>query len=376
MGILFLPGVFSRHALRNGFDPRAEQSRVAEVVVRSAASLVGCDDDAQALIERHCHTLTTLAPHIVLAWTWFGAPGARQLAPQAVAGAASRYARTLVIERNALTAIGPAFRTLGGRRLEPFRVSAHSLYGPWRLAAREHGVKSVLALPLASHCDEQRGLFVLYSDVERYFELVGVGLFEALAQLFSAVLSRNARQAELKRAAHADTLTGLANRSALALLAPTLTRVTEHDPPVAMLMLDIDHFKRVNDEHGHPAGDEALRQVAQRLQATLRQGDTLARWGGEEFCVCLPGVDGAGALAAAEKLRRSLADQPLTLPGGTALALTASLGVAALGVAEGLAEALGRADQALYRAKHAGRNRVELADPLQRAQRAAGAANS
>ena len=361
MGLFFIPGMYSRRALRDGFSARAEQSRVAEVVVRSAASLVRSEDDAQALIERHCQTLTALAPHIVLAWTWFGQPGAPRIAPQAVAGSASRYARTLVIERNVLTGIGPALRTLAGRRLEPFRVTPHSLYGPWRLAAREHGVKSVLALPLASHVDDQRGLFVLYSDVERYFDLVGVGLFEALAQLFSAVLSRNQRHAELQRAAHADALTGLANRSALALQAPGLARVTAHDPPVAVLMLDIDHFKRVNDQHGHAAGDQALREVALRLQATLRQGDLLARWGGEEFCVCLPGADEAAARAVAEKLRRSVADAPLQLPDGTALLLTASLGVAALGVAEELPAALGRADAALYRAKQAGRDRVALA---------------
>jgi GAF domain-containing protein len=224
MGDLFFPHLSSRAAERAGFDPHAEQPRLAEAVVRSAASLVDGDDNAQALIERHCHALTTLAPHIVLAWTWFGAPGASTLQPQAVAGSASAHARTLVIRRTPLTVIGPAFRTLAGQRLEPFNVSTMSLHGPWRCAAREHGVKSVLALPLRSQVDEQRGLFVLYSDVPRYFDLVGVGLFEALAQLFSAVLSRAVRNGELARAAHRDSLTGLPNRGALALLAPTLQR--------------------------------------------------------------------------------------------------------------------------------------------------------
>ena len=362
MRSFFLPRFFSPGASGAAFDLRTEQARVAEVVVRSAASLVASDDGAQALIERHCQTLTTLAPHIVLAWTWFGQPDARCLAPQAVAGSASPYARTLVIERNALTAIGPALRTLAGHRLEPFRVSTHSLYGPWRLAAREHGVRSVLALPLVSHCDEQRGLFVLYSDVDRYFERVGVGLFEALAQLFSAVLSRAVRNAALAHAAHSDALTGLANRSALTLLAPTLRRLSEHDPPVAVLMLDIDHFKRINDQHGHEAGDNALRHVAQTLQGALRQGDTLVRWGGEEFCICLPGVVAPDATTVAEKLRASLASHTLRLADGTPVAMTASLGVAMLQPGEPLAAALGRADQALYRAKHAGRDRVALAE--------------
>ena len=193
------------------------------------------------------------------------------------------------------------------------------------------------------------------------FERVGVGLFEALAQLFSAVLSRAVRNAALAHAAHSDALTGLANRSALTLLAPTLRRLSEHDPPVAVLMLDIDHFKRINDQHGHEAGDNALRHVAQTLQGALRQGDTLVRWGGEEFCICLPGVVAPDATTVAEKLRASLASHTLRLADGTPVAMTASLGVAMLQPGEPLAAALGRADQALYRAKHAGRDRVALA---------------
>ena len=128
-------------------------------------------------------------------------------------------------------------------------------------------------------------------------------------------------------------------------------------------MLDIDHFKRINDEHGHDGGDAALRQVAQRLQALLRQGDTLVRWGGEEFCLCLRGVDAEGARAVAEKLRAGLAAEAVPLPDGAARAITASLGVAMLRPDEPLAAAVGRADQALYVAKRHGRNRVETLLP-------------
>jgi diguanylate cyclase (GGDEF)-like protein len=361
MGLWFSSAFSGRAAARLGFDARVEQSRVAEAVVRSAALLVGGDDDPQALLERHCRTLTALAPHILLAWTWFGRPDADTLRPQTVAGAASDYARSLVIRRNVLTAIGPAFRTLAGRRLEPFNVSAASLYGPWRDAAREHGVRSVLALPLASTADDQRGLLVLYADVPRYFELVGIGLFEALSQLFSAVLSRAVRNRALAEAAYRDPLTGLPNRGALALLEPRLLRPTADDPPVAVVMLDIDRFKSINDHFGHDGGDAALRHVAARLHSLVREADSLVRWGGEEFCLCLPGTDAVGAQAAAEKLRAGLAASPVPMPDGTALSLTASLGLAMLGAGEPLADAVARADAALYRAKHGGRNRVELA---------------
>jgi len=362
MGRFFIPGLVGSLAFRRGFDARAEQAQVAEVVVRCAAALVGFDGDAQALIERKCRTLTTLAPHIVLAWTWFGAPDADTLRPQAVAGAASDYARALVIRRTPLTAIGPAFRALAGRRLEPFNVSQRSLFGPWRLAARDHGVKSVLALPLASFHDEQRGLFVLYSDVEGYFDQVGVGLFEALAQLFGAVLTSAARNAELARAAHHDPLTGLPHRGAAAFLAAALRRVTELDPPVAVVMVDLDHFKAVNDTYGHAGGDAVLCGAVRRMQGVLRQGDTLLRWGGEEFCVFLPGVDREGARVVAEKLREGLARAPLQLPEGRQCAVTASIGVAALRAGEDLPAAVGRADAALYRAKRDGRNRTAEAE--------------
>ena len=361
MGFLFLPNIYRRKAEREGLDTRAEQALVAEAVVRSAASLVDGDDEAQLLIERHCQTLTTLAPHIVLAWTWFGPPQADSLRPQVIAGTASDYARSLVIQRNLVTRMGPAFRTLAGDRLEPFNVSTASLYGPWRDAAREHGVKSVLALPLASQVDDQRGLFVLYSDMPRYFELVGVGLFEALAQLFSAVLSRAARNSVIARAAYRDTLTGLPNRGALALMEPTLKRIDVHDTPVAVLMLDVDHFKRINDDYGHGGGDAALRHVALRLQSLLRQGDTLVRWGGEEFCLCLRGTGADDARAIAEKLRAGLAAEPVPLPDGSSCTVTASFGLAMLRPFEALSDTLGRADQALYRAKRTGRNRVEVA---------------
>jgi diguanylate cyclase (GGDEF)-like protein len=358
MGRFFIPGLVHPFAQRTGLDPRAERALIAEVVVRCAAALVGFDGDAQALIERKCHTLTTLAPHVVLAWTWFGDPGSRRLQPQAVAGAASAYARALTIERSALSAIGPAFRTLAGQWLEPFNVSRRSLYGPWRVAAREHGVRSVLALPLSSTHDARRGLFVLYSDVEDYFDLVGIGLFEALAQLFSALLSNAARQAELSRAAHRDALTGLPHRGAVALVAERVRRMTEFDPAAAVAMVDLDHFKAINDTHGHAVGDAVLCAAAQRLQAALRQGDTLLRWGGEEFCVVLPNTDPAGVQSVAEKLRANLADSPLMLTAGLACTVTASVGFASIRAGEELLSTIERADAALYRAKRAGRNRT------------------
>jgi diguanylate cyclase (GGDEF)-like protein len=350
-----------RPASQPALAVRDEQRRLTEAVLRSAASLIASDDDARTTITRHCETLTALVPHIMLAWTWFGPSAATRIEPQVMAGPAAAYARTLCIERSLLTEIGPAFRTLAGKQLEPFNVSTLSPFGPWRQAAAQHGVRSVLALPLKSTFDDQSGLFVLYADVERYFEQVGVGVFDALGHLFSAVLSRAARNAELARAANCDALTGLSNRHAVALLDPELRRITAHDKPVSVVMLDIDHFKHINDQHGHPAGDQVLRLVARLLQATVRQTDTVARWGGEEFVVCLPGTDLPMALAVAEKLRHNLAAEDLALAPGLTTRVTASLGVAELQAGESVVQGITRADQALYAAKHGGRDRVQAA---------------
>lgn len=340
------------------FDVQAEQQVLAEAMLRSAAGLIAADDKSEVLIARHCQTLTTMAPHLVLAWTWFGASDTALIEPQISAGKAADYAQNILIERTMLTQRGPAFRTLAGKHLEPFNVSTLSPFGPWRDIARRHGVRSVLALPLSSSVEGQSGLFVLYADVEHYFDQVGVGMFDALGHLFGAVLSRAARNAELERAANCDVLTGLANRQAIALLDQELRRITEHDRPVCVLILDIDHFKQVNDTHGHAAGDAALRGVARLLRSTLRQSDTVARWGGEEFVVCLPGIELNVALRVAEKLRQTLADEWLALGAGQTLQVTASLGAARLQAGESLVDCIARADRGLYAAKHAGRNCV------------------
>jgi diguanylate cyclase (GGDEF)-like protein len=343
-------------------DLADEQRLLAEVVLRAAAGLVGRDDDPQSTIARTCQQLTSGAPHLVLAWTWFGPADTAQIRPQTMAGRAAGYAQALTIDRTPLTACGPAFRTLAGQRLAPYAVSGLSPYGPWRHAARAHGMKTTLALPLTSCDPALRGLLVLYADVDGYFDQVGVGLFEALAQLFSAVLSRTARNAELARAAHRDPLTGLGNRQAVAELAPTLWRSAATDRPASVVMVDIDHFKRINDAHGHATGDAVLRAVAHRLQAAVRVTDTVARWGGEEFLVCLPGAALLIAARVAEALRLTLASTEVDAGDGRRLPLTASLGVAELALGEPLDSAIARADQALYQAKHGGRNRVALAD--------------
>ena len=161
-----------------------------------------------------------------------------------------------------------------------------------------------------------------------------------------------------------DEVTGLYNRRYLfAHLDELLARVSAEGAGVALLMVDIDHFKRVNDTWGHGAGDEVLRQVARRAQDSVRSVDLVARLGGEEFAVVMPETDVAVAVAVAERLRAAIAGLPFALnQGGARLPVTISIGVAtALAGGDDRDRLLRRADAALYEAKAAGRNRVAAA---------------
>jgi two-component system, cell cycle response regulator len=165
--------------------------------------------------------------------------------------------------------------------------------------------------------------------------------------------------ASLAEVARRDALTGLANRRAFdEALLREVARARRSGAALAVVVLDVDHFKRVNDAHGHAAGDLVLAEVAARARAALRAGDLLARVGGEELAAVLPAADLAAAAEVAERIRSGLAAAPV-VAGGAALAVTASLGCAALlpSDADGAA-VLARADARLYDAKRGGRNRV------------------
>jgi diguanylate cyclase (GGDEF)-like protein len=169
---------------------------------------------------------------------------------------------------------------------------------------------------------------------------------------------RNLAIAELRAAT--DALTGLPNKRAVAdNLKRMFAQASRTGTPLAMVLLDLDHFKRLNDTFGHQVGDQALASVGATMRSSLRDNDFAGRSGGEEFTIILPGTDPEGALVAADKLRQEIAD--ITVP-GLDLSITASLGVAAYPEHALTPERLERlADAALYLAKRSGRNRVELA---------------
>jgi len=165
--------------------------------------------------------------------------------------------------------------------------------------------------------------------------------------------------------ASTDGLTGCMNRmTADALLRHELERGRREGTPLAFVLLDLDHFKDVNDCHGHHAGDDALRAFAQEVRARLRASDVVGRWGGEEFGLVLPATDGPGASRLVEQIREAVATLRLCDGQGREFSLTVSAGVAVAEPGGRLTadQLFMRADRALYRAKDGGRNNVQLHD--------------
>jgi two-component system, cell cycle response regulator len=171
------------------------------------------------------------------------------------------------------------------------------------------------------------------------------------------------RNLELDQMSRTDALTGLYNRRHLEeRLGEFVSLARRHGEDLAAAMIDLDHFKRINDTAGHPAGDAVLQVTAERLRGILRAEDVLGRWGGEEFLALLPRTDTAGAQLAAERMRQAVAGPPIPLPEGGEVRVTASIGAAA-GVDQGADGLVQRADAALYEAKATGRDRVVVAPP-------------
>ena len=174
-----------------------------------------------------------------------------------------------------------------------------------------------------------------------------------------------AAREQLRMQATHDSLTGLLNRKAiLEILEKELARVSRGSSEVSVIMADLDHFKRVNDTHGHAAGDAVLQEVARRMQASIRPYDSVGRYGGEEFLIVSPGCGLEGAIEQAERICKCISSAPIESC-GISIPETMSLGVASAPLAAmESTELLHMADTALYGAKNRGRNRVECSSPL------------
>jgi len=176
------------------------------------------------------------------------------------------------------------------------------------------------------------------------------------------ISERKALEAELMHQASTDALTGICNRRYfIAESEQELRRSQRFKRPLSVMMLDVDHFKPINDRHGHAVGDAVLQGVVKRAMESLRQSDQIARLGGEEFAALLPETNLTAAAEVADRLRQHLAERPI-IAAHSAVPCTISIGVAQLKEGDsGIDSLLHRADEALYRAKQNGRNRVEVA---------------
>jgi len=227
------------------------------------------------------------------------------------------------------------------------------------LAQSDDGVPLVLAGSHESTVEIRHA--ALLEGAFDYFELPLE--FELLLERTQQLVLLRQRIDRLRADADLDALTGLANRRRFRVaLAREVERWRRYRVPCALLMLDIDHLKRINDQFGHPAGDAVIRQIAQTLKEVSRDNDTAARLGGEEFALLLAGVDLQKAAAAAERLRAVLGGQRVEGIG----IVTVSIGVAACPENATSERMLYSAsDSALYVSKNSGRDRVSVAPPLQ-----------
>ena len=272
---------------------------------------------------------------------------------------AEAFPDLLVVE--SIAGLAPQYIALQQPWLGSFAACDHQLICPGASDA-----KSIAMVPL-SHRGKLLGSVNLCSNDPMRFTHVHASDFLAHMGVISSFCIENVvNRARLLRSGFTDVLTGWHNRRYLTVrIAEELARARRDQTRLVCLMLDIDHFKAVNDTWGHASGDVVLQELAQRIESQVRASDVAARYGGEEFVVLLPGTDVGSASKLAERIRAEIAASPIGLPGGEEVTITASIGIAEVSPGPGdkdlktLGDSLiARADVALYAAKSAGRDQV------------------
>ena len=237
------------------------------------------------------------------------------------------------------------------------RLSAWSLFGGRDAARIRNAIETVFRVgfhEIDAELNTRKGTSVPYHFTGRRAELAGQ---ECLAGAGIDISTRKALEADLRYQANHDSLTGLANRHHFEeLLRQEVARSQRSGTFFSVAVMDIDHFKRVNDQFGHLTGDQVLRHFAESLRGRIRTTDILGRWGGEEFLLLLPETDAAGGASLAEMVRTRVEETSMPGPGR----ITVSLAVTTHRRGESPHELLNRLDKALYEAKEAGRNRVVI----------------
>jgi diguanylate cyclase (GGDEF)-like protein len=269
-----------------------------------------------------------------------------------------------VLFADSLVGIAPQFNSFHKPWLGPYMGCDHQLLFPGVTA-----IRSVALLPLRRQDRLQGSLNFGSADEKRFSRHLATDFMAHLGVIASFAIENTINRARLVRSGLTDFLTGWHNRRYLnARLKEELARAQRQGSGLTCLLIDLDRFKQINDQHGHLVGDMALREAAQRVDAQIRGSDAAARFGGDEFVVLAPGITPEQAGVLAERIRVSVCDTSLDLRSGVKLNMTVSIGVAGIVLSrdendlKGAAERLlADADSALYRAKQRGRNRVELA---------------
>jgi diguanylate cyclase (GGDEF)-like protein len=264
-----------------------------------------------------------------------------------------------------LVGLAPQYLALTQPWLGPFAACDHQ-----RLFPGAVGIRSVALIPLTHRGHLIGSVNFGSADRGRYTREHASDFLGHLGVIASYCIENVVNRARLLRSGFTDALTGWNNRRYLQVrMKEELARASRDGRNLVCLMLDIDHFKRVNDSYGHIAGDAVLRELAQRIEIEIRASDVAARYGGEEFVVLLPDTNTADAARLAERVRDAVGNTPFVLPGGEEVGVTVSIGIAEFEVARGetdlktLGETLiAQADVALYKAKSAGRDRVVVAE--------------
>jgi diguanylate cyclase (GGDEF)-like protein len=264
---------------------------------------------------------------------------------------------------DSLSGLAPQYVALRRPWLGRYVKADHSLVLP-----AEGGLASIALLPLTQKDRLLGSLNFGSRDEDRFTALHATDFFAHLGVIASFSLENVLNRARLLRSGHTDFLTGWHNRRYLQLrLKEELARAARDRSTLVCLMLDIDHFKRINDTYGHAAGDEVLREIAHRIETQVRASDVAARYGGEEFVVLLPATDGKAARSLAERIRVAISANTIAVNADTEVTITTSIGIATCAapaqgddlktVGDSL---LARADVALYRAKSDGRDQVAV----------------
>jgi diguanylate cyclase (GGDEF)-like protein len=234
-------------------------------------------------------------------------------------------------------------------------VSADPRFVP--LPANQTPIASMLCVPLLAR-GERVGVVTATSERNGAFDTSHLELVRFIA----TTIALDVENVRLHRVAVTDPLTGAYNREFLiARLPQEIEAALERDRTLSVAMVDVDHFKSVNDQHGHGVGDFVLAEVARRLRGAIRAGDLLVRYGGEEFLAVLPKADAGRAWEVGERMRQRVCERAFDVGDGVALLLRISVGIAQWRVGEKMPDLIERADVALYGAKERGRNRVEVA---------------